>query len=325
MALSYRGGARLPGPLGAGTGSLGGRIPGPLRFEHVDLAKGGATRAVKILDMPEPWHSSTTMRVGISNLDLVDGTPKIDDVKQGALPNCPLAAILAALAFTPAGQKHLNGMVTEYTGATVKTKLPPAVMGRLKPQDIDEREQDTNLVSKRSFAVKLKAPDKDKQKGKEKTVEVHDSFYFKYSDRDLDDFVFMQAPKSVLWPAVIEKACAVHFDSSYNEMGNYHKHKANEFWELVIQKPPEGGIEVSDTTDLAKIKALAEKATAVPTLAASRAAPAVFPDVTPEHGFAVLGMETSGIKLYDPAKAQRQTLSLEKFRQAFQVILFGNP
>jgi hypothetical protein len=47
MALEYEGAARSPGPMGRFEGALGGRIPGPLEFQQVDLGSQAATKAVK--------------------------------------------------------------------------------------------------------------------------------------------------------------------------------------------------------------------------------------------------------------------------------------
>lgn len=315
MTLPYNGNARYPGLLGTGRGTSGGHPPGLLGFKQENAAKGSATRGARTLEMPPPWSSSTSIRVATSSLKLADGSPKLDDVMQGALANCPLAAILGALAFTPVGQKHLDPMVTEYNGITVRTALPPGILKKLEPEtDSDEHPQNTDLVTTRYFSVQLP--------GAKTPFQVHDTFYVKYDDRDLTDLVFMQARNSVLWPAVIEKACALHF-GGYNEMGNFRKHKANEFWALLLGKAPQG-IEIKESTDLAKISALAAQAKSVPMLAASRGEH-VLTNLTPEHGFTVLGADASNVMLYDPAKAKRITLPLEDFRKAFDAILHGAP
>src|ERR1700733_9846271 len=102
MALEYKGGARSPGPLGRFEGTLGGRIPGPLDFQQVDLGKSkAATKAGKDRPMPPPAAgSSTIIQARSIGWDLAKDTPSERDVKQGALANCPVAAILAALAHT---------------------------------------------------------------------------------------------------------------------------------------------------------------------------------------------------------------------------------
>jgi len=64
-------------------------------------------------------------------LKLSDGLPTTTQVRQGALPNCPIAAVLAALAHTPVGQRYLDALITEYIGAVVKTTLSGDVMDKL--------------------------------------------------------------------------------------------------------------------------------------------------------------------------------------------------
>src|SRR5690242_10916668 len=102
MTLPYKGGARIPGPLGGPAGPLGGRIPGPLRFKHVDASQGTATKSVKVFAMPAPTAgSSTILRARSVDWPLPNnGSLRPEDVKQGELANCPIAAILAALAHT---------------------------------------------------------------------------------------------------------------------------------------------------------------------------------------------------------------------------------
>src|SRR6266849_2055763 len=140
MTLQYKG-ARVPGPLGVAPGTsggripgpLGGRIPGPLGFEHKDLSTGTATKAVtKTFAMPAPASgSSTIIRAVVVNWDLSKDSPITEDVKQGELANCPVAAILAALAHTANGQRRINSMITEYTNASVKTTFTKDILKTL--------------------------------------------------------------------------------------------------------------------------------------------------------------------------------------------------
>lgn len=313
MVLPYRGSARPPGPFGTTPGRLGRGIPGPLGFRQVDLGTTGATRASRTFTMPPPWHSSTIIRVSVVDWKLSDGLPTTTQVRQGALPNCPIAAVLAALAHTPVGQRYLDGLITEYIGAVVKTTLSGDVMDKLvwEDEDKDDKPQAKQLVSKRYFSVKLK-----------KRVDVHDTFYVKYTDGTDLDLVFMNSPNDVLWPSVIEKACAIHY-GNYREMSNYKKHTANELWEVVVGSAPQA-FTVEDSTDIEKIRDAARVANSVPTIAASREHVSLG-TLTPWHGFAVLGMQGHNIELYDPAKAKPLTLSFEDFRNNFQMILYGSP
>src|SRR5688500_16050387 len=113
MTLPYRGSIQFPGPVGVHPGALGGRFPGPLGFKQVDLGKGKATssKAIKMVGMPPPWSNSTPKRVRAVEWKLSSGTIRPQDIKQGGLPVCPVAAILAALAHTAVGQKYLDGLI----------------------------------------------------------------------------------------------------------------------------------------------------------------------------------------------------------------------
>lgn len=314
MVLPYSGNVRSRGPLGFGPYQLGGRIPGPLGFKHVNLPQTAAT-AARSLRIPPPWVSSTAIRARVLDWKLSNGRPITKDVMQGALPNCPIAAILAALAHTPIGQKYLDSLITEYKGAAVKTVLSADLIAKIMKADDgnpDNVSQDPQLFSNRFFRVKLG-----------KSHDVHDTFYVKYSETKVNadlDLVFMGSPNNVLWPAVIEKACALHF-GSYIEIGNHKKHTANDFWQFVVGAK-EKRLEVKDDTDVESIRGVASNAGKVPAMGASRENAKM---VTGWHGFAVLGMQGAKIQLYDPAKAKESLLSLEDFRSNFQMILYGNP
>ncbi len=316
MTLPYRGSARFPGPLGTSQGTLGGRVPGPLGFRQVDLANKGATKSSKTLIMPPPW-SSSNIRVREVDWKLSNGVPVTGDVMQGALPNCPVAAILAALAHTATGQKHIDGMVTAYIGAAVKTTLSNAIITTVSAEtadDPDYQPQVKDIISNRYFTVTLW------KEALKETLEVHDTFYAEYADNAYLKLVYMSSPNQVLWPCVIEKACALLF-GSYKEIGNYKKHTANEFWEVLVGSKPQG-FKVTDATDIEKIREAARGAPKIPTMGASRDDAK---KVTGWHGYAVLGIQDSAIALYDPAKAKKFTMSFEDFRSNFQVLLFGNP
>jgi hypothetical protein len=318
MTLPFQGGARFPGPLGTSPGTLGGRLPGPLRFKHVEL-KGGATKATKTVQMPPPWPLKRVLRIRKVDWKLSDGMPAMDDVRQGSLPSCPIASILAALAHTEIGRKRIDGMITEYTGAPVKTVVSDTILTTFEseiPSDAepgDYKPQNKQVISTRYFAVPF-------WKG-----EVHDTFYVEYSDNeDYIELTFMSSPKAkeVLWPAVIEKACAFVF-GSYAEMGNYKKHTVNEFWELIVGRKP-AGFDVTDTTDLDKIRNAANDAKRIPTIGASKPTTDTS-KVSPFHGHAILRMvDANTIELFDP-HGLTKTLSLEDFRKNFQAVYYGTP
>jgi hypothetical protein len=313
MVLPYKGTASFRGPIGISPGQPGGRIPGPLGFKQV-VSKSTATKASKSLPMPAPWKNSDIIRAAVVNWKLANGKPVTTDVQQGTLANCPIAAVLAALTNTARGQEYVDGLITEYRGASVQTVLDQDAMARTALQtneDPDDRVQDKTLVSNRYFSVKL---------GKQ--IEVHDTFFVYYTDGTDLDLVYMKSPNDVLWPAVIEKACALHY-GSYIEIGDYKKHTANEFWEFVVGKPPAQGLKIDDFTAITKISNAVQDAAGTPTIAASREK--TIATLTPIHGYAVLGVQGNTIELYDPSKAKSLTLSFEDFRSNFQTILSGKP
>jgi Calpain family cysteine protease len=323
MTLQYKGGARFPGPLGISPGILGGRLPGPLRFGQVDLAKGGATKASKTLIMPPPTKgSSTIMRLRTVSWKLSNRASAWGDVQQGALANCPIAAILAALAHTDSGRERLDRMITEYLGAPVETTLSAEVMTLLssKEQEGDNPDytpQVKTLRSNRYFAVTL---------GKN-TFEVSDAFYVKetgQSGGDVD-LVYMDSPTPVLWPCVIEKAYAVKL-KSYEELDD-QKHTVEEFWEVLVGKKPVV-IRDGNMTEQ-KIRAAAMDASKVPTIGATRdEVPKIdkagATRVDSDHGYAVLGIQGSTIELYNPW-GKTQKIPLKEFKSNFEAIYYGNP
>ena len=261
MTLQYKGGARFRGPLGTSSGILGGRLPGPLRFGQVDLAGGAATRAVKVLEMPAPADgTSTIMRLRTVSWKLSNRAPMLRDVQQGELANCPIAAILAALAFTASGRKRLDSMITEYLGTSTKTAFSNAIMTTLSrggADDPDYPTQDKEILSTRYFTVNLKGP-----------IEVSDAFYVKETGqaRGDVDLVYMDSQTQVLWPCVIEKAYAVKV-KSYQELDD-PKHTVEEFWEVLVGKRPVV-IRDGNMTEQ-KIRAAAMAASTVPTIGATR-------------------------------------------------------
>jgi Calpain family cysteine protease len=312
MALEYKGGARSPGPLGSSQGVLGGRIPGPLDFQQVDLGNSQtATKAVKELPMPPPAAgSSTIIQARSIGWDLAKDTPSERDVKQGELANCPVAAILAALAHTAVGRKHIDSMITEYIHTQVKTTFSKEVLATLsaKMDDPDYKRPEKEILSKRYFSVNLGDP-----------FEVSDVFYVKYSDGSDVDMIYMDSPKRALWPCVIEKAYAVKI-GSYDDLDDDTKQTVNKFWDVLVGAKPDW-LSINENTDLTKISAAAKAAGTIPTIAASREGAT---KVTSHHGYAVMGIQGSTIELYNPY-AKIEKLSLQDFRSSFSDMFFGNP
>jgi hypothetical protein len=296
----------------------GQTLRGTLAFKQVKSGSSAATRATKTLPMPGPWHSSTIIRAAVVNSDLGNGKPVFRQVRQGSLPNCPIAGILSALGNTDVGQKYLDSLITEYRGTTVKTTLSGDVLSKLTwpDEDPDDKPQAKELTSKRYFVLSIKNL-------KTEAREVHDTFYVKYTDGTDYELAYMNSPANVLWPSVIEKACALHF-GSYPAMADWRKNTANDYWKLVVGSDP-GGFSVEDSTDLGKIRDAAREAARTPTIAASREHLPSGSPVHQWHAHALLGATDKTVELYDPMEAKTVSLSTEDFRKLFQVILFGKP
>lgn len=312
MTLQYRAGARTPGPLGGSSGPLGGRMPGPLGFKHVDAPVGTATKPAKVLAMPAPASgSSTIIRARSVDWSLSNGSLLPDDVKQGELANCPIAAILAALAHTASGTRRIDNLITEFAGDSVKTTFSNDVVKTLSSKtagDSDYRAPDKEIMAKRYFSVNLGA-----------AIEVSDVFYIKYTDGTDVDMVYMDSPRKALWPCVIEKAYASKI-GSYQELDDDVKHTVNEFWAVLVGSKP-GGFAIDEKTNLAKISDVAKAASRVPTIGASRVGAT---KVVDHHGFAILGIQDSTIELHNP-HGTKVTLSVADFRSNFDAVFFGNP
>lgn len=317
MVLQYRGSAGAPGSLGYTPATLPQGLPGPLGFKKVNAGAGGATRAAsKVLPMPAALHNDTIIRAKVVPWKLADGAPATKQVRQGALWNCPVAAILAALAHTKDGRDYLDSVITEHTNTPAKTSLAGDVLAELHRDDEDKDDtlQETELKSNRYFEVTIKNL-------KQGAKEIHDTFYVKYSDGADLELVYMNSPSDVLWPSVIEKAVALHY-GSYAAV-NGLTHSANDFWELLLGSKPKG-FAIDASTSANQIKDAAKDAARIPTLAASKLFVSGDSQVTHWHGHAVLG-GSDPVELYDPAAATTKKVSVAEIQKNFQAILFGSP
>jgi hypothetical protein len=323
MTIEYRGhrgDARIPGPLGSeiyGTGGWGPqpgqRLPGPLGNQLWDKDKppitsqNKPTKAVKSTPMPPPYNDGASKDVHVVTWPLFVGAPALAQVMQApAIGNCPVAAILAALAFTPAGRTTISGMVGE-TEASVVTDLsglaedtlsnPPAGAGN-------------SLTSARYFTVKLLGD----------AIDVSDVLYTNDGEKNSWSVLYLDDPKGqTIWASIIEKALAVQIKGYDNFRPE--KYSANDYWKMITGVAP-GGFSINDDTQLSKIIDAAKAATRVPTIAASKPNATDVKVVDEHHGYAMMGLEGSKIKLYNP-HGQTIALSPSDFRHDFQAILFS--
>ncbi len=303
----YNGRARAPGSLGLGPGIGGGRVPGPvgrtLWTKDPVSPSPAPSKAVVATVMPAPTNDSDSRNVHEVPWPLfASKTPAFRDVKQApGLANCPVAAILAALASTATGQTLIKGMVSEGTG-TVTTNIS-------KAGDLASPPGGAVVTSSRYYAVKVGGA----------TVTVSDVLYTDDHDRGWSPFYMRDPQDKSIWASIIEKGLAA-------QLGSYENIdllglSANDFWEKIAGSKPDG-FEVKADTPLSKIIEAAKASVRVPTIGASKADQSSIASISPFHGFAMLGMQDTKLKLYDPAKAALQFVSPTDFRTAFQAVLF---
>jgi hypothetical protein len=228
--------------------------------------------------------------------------PKVDDVEQGELHNCPLASLLAAMAYSARGKKQLPGIVKEHRGTVITD-----VSGVAK--ELDTVPAGQQITSTRFFTVLLAG----------KSIEVSSVLYTDDADQGWTP-IYMRSPNSVVWPCVIEKAYAKK-EGGYGELDtDYGKGLSlNEIWEVVTGSKPQV-LAIDRKTKDAALQAIAKKAATVPVVAASKADAR---QVTISHGFAVLGMKGAKMELYDPMNVKRVTISLDVIRDDFVAIFYG--
>ena len=324
MTVPYNGGARNAGPLGFSSGGIGGRVPGPIGrtlWQKQSPAPAGATvtKAMTFTVMPPPSKTSTVMEARLVSWDLFKGEPATTDVRQGELATCPIAAILAALAHTAWGQKHIKGMIQEHkTTAGVRTTLAADVvkeLARKLDDDPDYRKPSSKILSDRYFTVTLGG----------KLIDVSDVFYTTYTDGTSLNPIYMQArppaspekAREALWPAVIEKAYAAQV-GSYEKLDDYGPTGTtlDVYWTTILGLRPQT-IAMTDATALSTISSAAAKASQSPTVGASKK---TAKKVSDTHGFAVMGIQGSQVELYDPW-GKTVKISLDDFRGNFDLIL----
>jgi hypothetical protein len=230
--------------------------------------------------------------------------PAYEDVKQApGIANCPVGAILAALASTPSGGTALQRMISENADnvSTDLSSLPPATLS--------DPPSGTTISSARYFTVKIAGD----------SIDVSDVLYTDDHDSGWSPLYIRDPSDQSIWAAIIEKALAVKLGSCENfDALNI---SANDFWEKILGTKP-GVIEIKADTPLKDITTAAEKSTRLPSIGASKPNGTDVKVVTEFHGYAMLGVQGSKIRLYDAAKAKTLLISAADFRHDFQAILF---
>jgi hypothetical protein len=266
-------------------------------------SSGTATKAVKKTTMPLPTNDPDSKDVHAVTWPLFKKAPSFTEVKQApGIANCPVAAMLAALAFTSAGQSIIQGMLSE-TAGNVTTDVSGVKAGILSNPPAG------NMVgSSRYFTVKLPAG----------SIDVSDVLYTDDHDSGWSPLYLRDPGDQTIWASIIEKALAVQLGSYENfDALNIN---ANDFWEKITGVRP-GQIDIKLDTPLSTITAAVNASTRVPSIGASKDGPDV-KFVSQFHGFAILGFQGDKIRLYDPAEAKTLLISPADFRHDFLAILY---
>jgi hypothetical protein len=125
--------------------------------------------------MPPPAGNGTYYVHSFVTTLVSKNGPVVDDVQQGALANCPIAAILAALAHTESGRKRIAGMVSESTAA-VETDLSGVA------SKLDNPPKNNKITTNRYFTVSLG-----------NAIEVSDVLYTDDADANWSP-IYMKSP-----------------------------------------------------------------------------------------------------------------------------------
>jgi hypothetical protein len=303
-------------------GPAGGYGPGPVLLAELaqptaDTATDAQPGAAVVqLTEPEPvfGHPAQLQEV---TLPLFTGSPSVPrpgDVKQGALNNCPLAAILVAMAH--ATSAVLSGMITEQA-ATVQSRRRSDPAGQYPYQ------------SSRLYRVQFRS-------GSLQTVSS--MLYYAWGR-----VAYAHSDAGVGWMSFIEKAYAVFRGSnSYNGLNTATQVGPPPSANRVIEDlagPPDiadlvgnrmfvhGSADVALTNQ--NLRQMLARADGRATIAASPAQgiPTGI-GILHNHTYAVLDVNRQGrVLLRNPHGGQGASvdLSLSDFRQAFIAVLQANP
>lgn len=298
--------ARLPGPIGQSGQDVPGvssrdhwqqLIPGPINIHLLpNQATKVAQASVKKFQLPalEQFVSGNHTK----NINEIDWPlyskkgkePHLNDVKQGMLLNCPLAAILAALAHTAKGRTHIKKMITEFSNVTTETKYT----GK------DGVDGKTVVQGKRYFSVKFNS---------NKPIKISSVFYT--DEQSSPKMIYMTPPTDVLWPCVIEKAYA-KLKGGYNKLGGdpavYWKDIVGSYKYLNLKK--DASPKVTDKEVFLQVK----QANIEPMIASLEGQ---------YHGFAVKGIgRKSKIVLHDPASLKDTEFTIEYLRKEEETVFW---
>lgn len=271
----------------------------------------GVAQATKTYTLPDPetnWTSHKARYPHISTLPLYVNSknskvpPKYDQILQQGVPNCYLAATLAAMANTDVGQKQITKMITQKNGA-ITTICKKFNLNFVGPEE--------QLKSNKWFTVAFK----------DKSVDVSDVLY--HDDLDSSpSLVYMTTPGNdkVLWGAIIEVAYA-KLKGGYDNMSASKGTTVNQFLDefsavkWTILNP------AKDEDEIKKACKSADKRAAFIATKPKDPNSNDTKILTAFHGYAVLGMSGAKVKLWDPLKGKAQEIKFKDLLTEVQAVI----
>lgn len=260
-------------------------------------ANATATSTLKKLTIPSQelsTSSSKTFRLNRKAWDLYNSKnrPEMTDVEQGNIQNCPLASIIAALAHTASGRKHIGSMIQERKGANTVTSYTGSNLDGPRA-----------VRSSRYFVVTFpgKSP-----------IEVSDVFYT--GDSKEKYLIYMTSPNKVLWPAVIEKAYA-KWKGGYDNLGN----DPIKVWKELVGEPKYLDLRVSgkDRVRTSQVIREAGRANKVPMIAAREGS---------YHGVVVTDNKgATSISYYDQYSVVEKSIKVSDLRTKDPTLIIYGP
>lgn len=253
-------------------------------------AGGSGASPTKSYRLPDPetsWTGHLARYPHVSTLPLYikdKAPPNYDQILQQGIPNCYLAATLAAMANTSAGRKQIMKMITTQKGRII------TICRKYDMQSVGPEER---LNSDRWFTVTFK----------EKSIDVSDVLYHDDSDRN-PNLRYMTTPNSdrALWGGIIEVAYA-SLKGGYDNISASKGITLDQFLE-------EFSAMKWNILDPAKDKATIKKACGGAgkraVLIATKSADTKI--LTAWHGYAVLSMRDAKVKLWDPMQGKVQEI-----------------
>ena len=262
-----------------------------------------AAKEYKLPDAETNWTSHLARFPHASSLplwlmdDKKEKAPKYNQVFQQGVANCYLAATLAALANTPSGVTHIQKMIAPHVGSITTI---------CKKYDSGKAEPEQKIKSDRWFTVSFK----------KSSVDVSNVLYHDDSDRD-PNLRYLTTPKTdrALWGAIIEVAYA-------SLKGGYDNISAGTGAQSLKQFFDEFSTLTWNIVAPAKDGEIKKACVAAHTRAALIATSTSAKTLTPWHGYAVLGMSGTKVKLWNPLGVEPEEIGFKEMLAEIQAVAF---